>query len=116
MSWKKIAAAGAIAGSLGAATMGLGSGLASADPGGGHGGPPCFYCQDQRGHDNGHGYGRDDRGPQRYADYDRWDQRGIDNARYDHRPFNYYGQRVEPYWDNDRAVWGFWFAGIFIVL
>src|ERR1700712_1121021 len=74
MSWKKIAAAGAIAGSLGVATMGLGSGMASADPGGGHGGPPCFYCQDQRGHDNG----RDDRGPQRYADYDRWDQRGID--------------------------------------
>jgi len=112
MSWNKIAAAGAIAGTLGLAAIGVGAGTASADPGGGHGGPPCFYCQIDGHHDNG----RDDRGGQRYDDYDHWDQRGIDNGRYDHRPFNYQGQRVEPYWDNDRAVWGFWFFGIFIAL
>ena len=115
MSWNRIVAAGAIAGTLGLAAVGLGSGMASADPGG-HGGPPCFYCQDdQRGYDH-HDNGRDDRGGQRYDDYDRWDQRGIDNGRYDHRAFNYQGQRVEPYWDNGRGAWGFWFFGIFIAL
>jgi|KBSSwiStaDraftv2_1062776.scaffolds.fasta_scaffold90530_1 hypothetical protein len=110
MSWNKIAAAGAIAGTLGLAAMGLGAGAASADPGGGHGGPPCWapYCHDQ-------GNGRDDH-PQRFDYDDHWDQRGIDNARFDHRPFNYQGVRVEPYFDNVRAVWGFWFFGVFIAL
>jgi hypothetical protein len=112
MTWKNIAATGAVAGTLGLATLGLGAGIASADPG--HGGPPCWppYCQGDRHHDNG----RDDHGGPGYYDPFRWDLRGIDDARFDHRPFNYQGQRVEPYFDDVRAVWGFWFLGVFIAL
>ncbi|MCV7176611.1 hypothetical protein [Mycolicibacterium sphagni] len=43
-----------------------------------------------------------------------WDQRGIDDARFDHQPFNWQGQRVEPYWDQDRGAWGFQAFGIWI--
>ena len=45
-----------------------------------------------------------------------WDQRGVDDARGDHQPFNWQGQRVEPYWDQDRGAWGFWFLGLWIPL
>ena len=45
-----------------------------------------------------------------------WDQRGFDDARGDHQPFNWQGQRVEPYFDNDRRAWGFWFLGLWIPL
>ena len=45
-----------------------------------------------------------------------WDQRGIDDARGDHQPFNRQGQRVDPYFDNDRGAWGFWFFGLWIPL
>jgi hypothetical protein len=45
-----------------------------------------------------------------------WDQRGFDDARGDHQPFNWQGQRVEPYFDNDRGAWGFWFLGLWIPL
>ena len=43
-------------------------------------------------------------------------QRGVDDARGDHQPFNWQGQRVEPYFDNDRGAWGFWFLGLWIPL
>ena len=42
--------------------------------------------------------------------------RGLDDARGDHQPFNWQGQRVEPYFDNDRGAWGFWFLGLWIPL
>jgi hypothetical protein len=115
MNVKKNAAKGAIATVLGLSALGLGvgAGAASADPG-----PPCWEnC-------GGHG----DRGNHRgYNDYDPWrpgqqvwerpwDQRFIDDARFDHRPFNWQGQRVEPYFDNLRGAWGFWFFGVWIAL
>jgi hypothetical protein len=34
----------------------------------------------------------------------------------DHQPFNWQGQRVEPYFDNDRGAWGFSFLGLWIPL
>jgi hypothetical protein len=118
MNVKKYAAKGAIATVLGLSTLGLGAGAgaASADPG-----PPCWeQC-------NGHDHGNRGRGPDRRFDdfhqgppgqvWDRpWDQRFIDDARFDHRPFNWQGQRVEPYWDAGRYAWGFWFFGIWIPL
>jgi hypothetical protein len=113
MNLKKTAASLAIAGACGFGALGFGLGTASADPGG-HGGPPCWgpYCQnDQRG--EGDGGNRGD-GP-RFDQY-RWDQRNIDEGRYDHQPFNYQGYRAEPYFDNGRGVWGFWFFGIFVPL
>ena len=45
-----------------------------------------------------------------------WDQRGVDDARGDHQPFNWQGQRVDPYFDNNRGAWGFWFLGLWIPL
>ena len=115
MKLKRIAAQAAIASALGASALGIGAGLASADPGG-HG--PCWgpYCQGDNRGDDGHG-DRGDRGHgDDFRDYDRWDQRGIDQGRWDHRPFNYQGQRVEPYYDNFRGAWGFWFFGVWVSL
>jgi hypothetical protein len=139
MNLRKTLTGAAIAGVLGLPALGLGIGIgsASADPG-----PPCgIYCQGQQDHrgnggdpgnggDNGFrpdgGNGGDggfrpdggDRGNGGDGRFDqlRWDQRGIDQGRYDHQPFNYQGQRVEPYFDNDRGVFGFQFFGIFIPL
>ncbi|MCW2690278.1 MAG: hypothetical protein JWR37_5168 [Mycobacterium sp.] len=118
MNLKKVAAQATIAGALGFGALGLGVGMgtAYADPGNG-GGPPCWagYCQgDQRG-DGGRGDRGDGGGGPRF-DQQRWDQRGIDEGRYDHQPFDYQGQRVEPYFDNGRGAWGFWFLGLWIPL
>ena len=130
MDLKKMAAGAVIAGALGLPTLSLGVGLgtASADPG------QCWMqnCQgDQRGD------GGDRRGPDQWQgdqwrpdqrdgdqwgpdqhgwDQRPWDQRGVDDARFDHQPFNWQGQRVEPYWDQDRGAWGFWFLGAWIPL
>ena len=62
--------------------------------------------------DNGGDQGNRDNG----GDGRRWDQRSIDDARFDHQPFNYEGQRVEPYFDNNFNAFGFQFFGIFIPL
>jgi hypothetical protein len=134
MDLKKMAAGAVIAGALGlpALSLGIGVGAASADPGPGQ---PCWAgnCQgNQRGGDP-QWRPDQDRGDQWRADQGRpdqwqqpgqrdwddqrpWDQRSIDDARFDHRPFNWAGQQVEPYWDQDRAAWGFWFMGTWIPL
>jgi hypothetical protein len=110
--------------------LGVGLGTASADPW-----QPCWAqnCQgDQRGdggqdhRGDGRPWGdqwrpdqwRPDQGRQDQGGWDQrqWDQRGIDDARWDHQPFNWQGQRVEPYWDQDRGAWGFWFLGFWIPL
>ena len=108
-----LTAAAAIALGIGLTGLGAGVGTASADPG--HNPPPCgSYCQGNPQHprgDDGNG-GRG--GPP--SDQQRWDQRGPDQGRYDHQPFNYRGQRVEPYFDNDRGAWGFWSLGEWIGL
>jgi hypothetical protein len=118
MNLKKVAAQAAIAAVLGFPALGLGVGVgtASAEPG-----PPCGnYCdgqQNQRG-DDGDGGFRGDGGFGGGGQFDqqRWDQRGIDDGRFDHQPFNYQGQRVEPYFDNGQGAWGFQFLGIFVPL
>lgn len=143
MNVKKDVAKGAIAAVLGLSALGLGTGagIASADPG-----QPCFQqnCQgdgphrgdqDGRGNGNDRGNGlndhqwgdqgpgdqwRPDRGGDQWrpdqGDQRPWDQRGPDDARFDHQPFNWQGQRVEPYWDQYRAAWGFWFFGMWMPL
>jgi hypothetical protein len=130
---KKDVAKSMIAAILGLSALGLGAGagagIASADP--------CFQqnCQGDDHHRDGgnddRGNGRDDhqwgdqwrpdRGgdqwrPDQGWDQRPWDQRGVDDARFDHQPFNWQGQRVEPYWDQGRGAWGFWFFGVWIPL
>src|SRR6478752_766842 len=112
MSFRKTVARSAVVGAIGFSALGLGVGLgtASADPW-----QPCWAqtCQgDQRGD------GRADQWRPDQGSWDQrpWDQRGIDDARGDHQPFNWQGQRVEPYFDNDRGAWGFWFLGLWIPL
>jgi hypothetical protein len=131
MNLAKVAAQAAITGALGFGALGLGvgAGTASADPGPGACGAP--FCNspgnDGRG-DRDRGNGNDFRpqqwdqrdrdpqwGPQQWDQRD-WNQRGIDDGRFDHQPFNWQGQRVEPYFDNDRSAWGFWFLGAWIPL
>jgi hypothetical protein len=125
MNFKKTVARTAIVGALGFSALGLGVGLgtASADPG--NGGQPCLPQNCQRDPHGGGGdgrqfgdQGRPDQGRPDQGGWDQrpWDQRGIDDARRDHQPFNWQGQRVEPYFDNDRGAWGFWFLGVWIPL
>jgi hypothetical protein len=62
---------------------------------------------------------RPDQGPADQGGWDQrsWGQRGIDDARMDHQPFNWQGQRVQPYFDNARGAWGFSaFGGLWIQL
>src|ERR1700722_19920974 len=123
MKIKKTVARAAIVGAMGAGALGLGVGLgtASADPW-----QPCWQgCQGDHRGDGGDGrrwgdggdgrqWGDQWRPDQRGWDQRPWDQRGIDDARFDHQPFNWQGQRVEPFFDNDRGAWGFWFFGMWI--
>ena len=110
MRAKYLTAAAAIAFGIGLTGLGAGVGTASADP---RCGAP--YCQGgpQGDRENGRpGPG----GPPAQFDQQRWDQRGIDQGRYDHQAFNYQGTQVAPYFDNDRGAWGFWFLGQWIGL
>jgi hypothetical protein len=134
MSFKKTVARSAIAGALGLSALGLGIGMGTASADHGNGGQQCWpqNCQgDQRGDGGqdhrGDGYGGDgrqldQRGPDQWRpdqggwDQRPWDERGFDDARGDHQPFNWQGQRVEPFFDNDRGAWGFWFLGLWIPL
>jgi hypothetical protein len=96
MKLKRLIAGAAITGGLGAATLGLGAGLAYADP------PPPGQ---------GPGWvqpGRPDVPPQDRDAYDR--------AVRDHRPFQYQGQWVNPVFDQGRQGWGFWLGPIWIPL
>src|ERR1700676_4362759 len=128
MRFRKTVARSAIVGALGASALGLGVGLGTASADHGNGGQSCWpqNCQgDQRGNggqDRG-GDGRQwgnqwqpDQGRSDQGGWDQrpWDQRGIDDARGDHQPFNWQGQRVDPYFDNNRGAWGFWFLGLWI--
>jgi hypothetical protein len=45
-----------------------------------------------------------------------WNHRGIDQGRYDHQPFNWNGQQVNPVFDGGHNAWGFWFLGQWIPL
>lgn len=88
-----------------AGLFGVGLGTASADPGA----PPCNAPgapQCGQHHDDGN------RGP---APID-WHNRGVDQGRSDHQPFNWYGQQVTPMPAGNGIGWGFWFNGAWIPL
>jgi hypothetical protein len=133
MSVKKTVARAAIVGAFGFSALGLGVGLGTASADHGNGGQPCWLqnCQGGQRGDGGQyqrgdgGGGRQfgdqwqpDQGRQDQGGWDQrpWDQRGVDDARGDHQPFNWQGQRVEPYFDNGQGAWGFYFLGLWIPL
>lgn len=102
MAFKRALSASALAAGIGVAGLfGVGLGTASADPWGCDrpGTPPC-------------GDHRDDRGP---GPVD-WHGRGVDQGRFDHQPFNWMGQQVNPVQAGDGNGWGFWFLGQWIPL
>ena len=94
MKLKQLIAGAVLTGGLGAATLGLGAGLAYADPPRPRPGPVVVE-------------------PPRIP----WQDRdAYDRARHDHRPFQYQGQWVNPVFDQVRNGWGFWFGPIWIPL
>ncbi|MCX2931955.1 hypothetical protein ORI20_16855 [Mycobacterium sp. CVI_P3] len=101
----------AVAGIGAAGLFGLGIGTASANPGQPCGGPNAPGCQ--QGPNNGPGNGPNN-GPNNGPV--NWQQRGIDQGRQDHQPFNWNGQWVQPMPAGNGHGWGFWFLGQWIPL
>jgi hypothetical protein len=96
MKLKQLIAGAVIAGGLSGAALGLGAGLAYADPG--PGGPRPGWVQPQR------------------PDVPWQDRDGYDRAVRDHRPFQYQCQWVNPVFDQGHQAWGFWLGPIWIPL
>ncbi|MBJ7338570.1 hypothetical protein [Mycolicibacterium sp.] len=122
MTFKRAAYVSTLAAGVGLAGLfGVGLGTASADPGqqcNAPNRPPC--AQDQ--HDNnGQWQGNND---QWHGDNDRgpgnapanWQNRGVDQGRQDHQPFNWNGQQVTPLPAGNGQGWGFWFGPVWIPL
>ena len=86
MKVKQLIAGAAITGGLGLAALGLGAGIAYADPPAPRPGPVVVQPPQIPGQD------RD----------------AYDRASRDHRPFQYQGQWVTPVFDQGRQGWGFW--------
>lgn len=129
MKVKRALTASTLAAGIGAAGLfGIGLATASADPGWCPPGAPCWGHDDHRGGDGGWQRGGGDGGWQRGVDWhqdrdgwrdDRgrdWYHRGIDDARWDHQPFAYNGQWVNPVFDQGFNAWGFWLGPIWIPL
>ncbi|MBO0676517.1 hypothetical protein JRC04_03460 [Mycolicibacterium sp. S2-37] len=99
MNMKRTITASALAAGIGAAGLfgGVSLGSAGADPGPGcnQPGPVCRQ--------NGPGPAN-------------WQQRGFDQGRQDHQPFNWHGQQVTPLRAGNGDGWGFWFLGQWIRL
>lgn len=87
------------ASTLAACLLGVGMGTAAADPGRPCNGPGNGACQPAPAPNQGPG-----------------NQRGIDQGRQDHQPFNYQGQHVTPLPAGNGAGWGFWFLGRWVAL
>ncbi|HKP42145.1 hypothetical protein [Mycobacterium sp.] len=103
MDFKRVLSISTLAAGIGIAGLfGVGIGTANADPGQGCDRPGIPQCGDHR----------DDRGT---APVD-WHNRGIDQGRFDHQPFNWNGQQVTPVPAGDGNGWGFWFFGMWIPL
>jgi hypothetical protein len=103
MTFMRALSASALAGGIGiAGLLGIGLATASADPGPGCDRAGTPWC----------GEHRDDRGPGQVD----WHNRGVDQARSDHQPFNWIGQLVTPMPAGDGHGWGFWFFGQWIPL
>lgn len=101
MAFKRVLCATTLAAGVGVAgLLGMGLGTASAEPWqpcDRPGAPPC---------------GHDDRGPAPA----NWHDRGVDQGRFDHQPFNWNGQQVTPMPAGNGGGWGFWFLGMWIPL
>ena len=107
MTFKRALSASALAAGIGVAgLLGVGLGTASADPWGCDR-PGNQQCGDHR---DDH---RDDRGGPGPVD---WHGRGVDQGRFDHQPFNWMGQQVNPVQSADGNGWGFWFLNQWIPL
>ncbi|MGV9797473.1 hypothetical protein ACWDTP_05375 [Mycobacterium sp. NPDC003449] len=107
MSLKKIACMSTLAAGIGMAGMlGLGLGTAAAQPGPGCA-PGGNHCAGQPNGPGGSGPGNGPAG---------WHDRGIDQGRQDHQPFNWNGQQVTPMPAGNGPGWGFWFLGTWIPL
>lgn len=100
-----------------AGLFGVGLAAASADPGpcNAPGQPPCG--QDQH-HDSGPGnnQGPNNQGPSNNGAPAGWRNRGIDQGRQDHQPFNWNGQQVNPMPAGNGQGWGFWFGPVWVPL
>jgi hypothetical protein len=117
MNFKRMVCASTLAaGVAGAGLFGVGLGTAGADPGQQCGGWNAPQCQNgpgnngNNGHDNNNGGNNNNNGP---AD---WNNRGIDQGRQDHQPFQWNGQQVQPMPAGNGAGWGFWFLGTWVPL
>ncbi|GAC1648896.1 MAG: hypothetical protein NVS4B6_23880 [Mycobacterium sp.] len=98
MSFKRALSVSMLAGGIGiAGIFGLGTGTASADPWGCDRPPAC-------------GDPRDDHGP---GPVD-WHNRGVDQGRFDHQPFDWNGKQVYPVSAGDGNGPGFWVLGQWI--
>jgi hypothetical protein len=122
MNFKRALTASALAAGIGVAGLfGVGLAGANADPGCPPN-APCGQHDDHRGDNRGPGDNRGSGGPVNRDDnwHDNqgrdWQHRGIDDARFDHQPFDYNGQWVNPVWDGGHNAWGFWLGPIWIPL
>jgi hypothetical protein len=104
MAFKRAMGASVLAAGIGVTgLLGVGLGSAAAQPG-----PDCGRPGNQQcGHDQ-----RDNQGPGRGD----WNNRGVDQGRQDHQPFNWRGQQVTPMPAGNGAGWGFWFLGQWVPL
>lgn len=106
MNVKRMLGASVLVAGIGTAGLfGLGTTAAAADPGQPCGAPNAPACQG--GPHNG--------GPQQGGQPQN-NQRGIDQGRQDHQPFDYNGQQVTPMPAGNGAGWGFWLGGVWIPL
>jgi hypothetical protein len=111
MAFKRAISVSALAAGIGVAGLfGVGLGTASADQWGCDR-PGTPQCGDHR-DDHRNDY-RDDRGGAGPVD---WHGRGVDQGRFDHQPFNWMGQQVNPVQSADGNGWGFWFLGQWVPL
>jgi hypothetical protein len=128
MTFKRAICASTLTAGVGLAGLfGLGLGTASADFGpdcNAPGRPPCGQDQhwNNQGPDNHWNQGQDNRWNQGPGNNFGgpgpvdWHGRGIDQGRFDHQPFNWNGQQVNPMLGADGQSWGFWFLGMWIPL
>lgn len=101
-----------IAAGIGLAGIGLGTAVASADPGQQCGAPGAPQCNSGPQNPGQQQPGQQQDQPQQRP----VEQRGINDGRTDHQPFMYNGQQVNPVFDTGHNAWGFWFLGMWIPL
>lgn len=106
MNFKRALTASTLAAGIGVAGLfGVGLAGANADPGGPC--PPNAPCGQRDDHRGAGGPG---------AAAPDWHNRGIDQGRQDHQPFDWNGQQVNPVFDDGHQAWGFWLGPVWIPL